>query len=355
MDSIELPSENFYDKLKFSNGGLDKYIEECKSQNTPHNTDSTIMNICGKLVKYLKSNYAEENIGKLKDHHCNLLSLWIYEQLDKKFNVDHGKIIQIYTEFQLILSDILTGHNKNEVHNCLRSLSVFPPHKFWKYRKDLYDYCVDYDTIIQLARSGNLECKKYEKHIQEKFRLYKEFERLYINAYNIRNVFYEKCNGYDTIKAIPELKCEQEILAQEKSKEYLADPGLLDITDFSDKNSNSTKILDNVLLGVVTTSMISGLLYKVNKILIKTYQLYKLFNNLFAIRININKYIIYFSCYSFIYKFTPLGSRLRNVLGWNKYTLSNPNEGENILFAKTHESFNPHNVEREKYIGYHPS
>ncbi|GAB69565.1 hypothetical protein PCYB_003140 [Plasmodium cynomolgi strain B] len=175
----------------------------------------------------------------------------------------------------MILSHVFTDHNKNEVHNCLRILSVFSPQHNWKNHKDIYDYCVDYDKIIELADPSSEQCKIYEEYIQEKSRQYKQFER-YINVYEKGNVFYNNCKGYETIKTIPELKCEKKNLAQEKSKEHLSGPGLLDTTDFSGKSSNSTKIIDNVLLGVVATSMISGLLYKVNKISIKT-QLYNPF------------------------------------------------------------------------------
>ncbi|GAB69558.1 hypothetical protein PCYB_003070, partial [Plasmodium cynomolgi strain B] len=344
----------FYLDLKFSNDELDQYIEECISQDTAHKADSRIMQICGKLVKYLRTDYNKQNKDYLKEHHCNLLSLWIYEELFDYFPGKSINVLITYAELKLILSGVFTG--QNEVHNCLRDLSVFSALTNWKESKHLYDYCVDYDEIIRIAGSSYKKCKEYEEHIQKISTIYNEFDRLYIQAYkNENNDFYEKCRGYNPESVMPKLNCQEILLEEEKSSVVPHDPVLSVPTQFSGINSNSTKIIDNVLLGVVATSMTSVLLYKVNKILIKTYQLYKRFNNLFTIRININKYIIYISYYSFIYKFTPLGIRLRNVLGWNKYTLSNLNEGENILFAKTHESFNPHNVEREHYIGYHPA
>ncbi|SCA60098.1 Plasmodium vivax Vir protein, putative [Plasmodium vivax] len=148
LASIELPSKNFYNYLKSSNEGLNQHYEECKSLYSLPNTDSKIIKICEKLVKYLKTNYEEENKGDLKDHHCNLLSHWIYEQLDKKINDSFHSIIPIYGRFKFILSDVLKDPNAPQAIECLNDVHLLTFNN-WKESKDLYDYCVDYDKIIK--------------------------------------------------------------------------------------------------------------------------------------------------------------------------------------------------------------
>ncbi|KNA01765.1 hypothetical protein PVNG_05617 [Plasmodium vivax North Korean] len=54
-----------------------------------------------------------------------------------------------------------------------------------------------------------------------------------------------------------------------------------------------------------------------------------------------------------LYKFTRLGSMLRNIFGRNN-NMRNFNGGDNGLFDYASESFNPYSGE-EHYIGYHPA
>ncbi|KMZ88878.1 hypothetical protein PVBG_06075 [Plasmodium vivax Brazil I] len=263
--SIELPSQIFYHYLNFFNEEYKQHYKECKSLNTPHNKDMKIIRTCEKLVNYLKTNYEEEeNKGDLKDHHCNLLSYWIYEQLDKKIKSGFHAILPTYAEYQMILSYVLNGPNASQAHKCLRNVSVFAFDN-WKERKDLYDYCVDYDKIIKLADTSYEKCKKYEKYIQEKSPLYEKFDNLYIPEYKKKNPgFYKKCKGYNPEIVIGELKCDVKF-SEERSKGDSHGQGLSGSTFFSGQNSDSTKTFGNVFLGVVVTSMTSGMLYKVNK------------------------------------------------------------------------------------------
>ncbi|VVA00241.1 PIR protein [Plasmodium vivax] len=299
LPSKELPSQNFYYNLLIPNKKLSQYYKECKAEDFPHKNDTSIKTTCAKLVEYLKNNYKEQNQGHLKDHHCNLLSHWIYEQLVKK----------------LILSNVLKDSNEPQASECLRSVHILRFNN-WKESKDLYDYCVDYDKIMQLAGSSYEKCKEYEKYIKEKSPFYEKFDELYIREYKDKNEeFYKKCKGYNPKIVLPKLKCDEMLPEHERSKGVSHGQGLLASTPFSGQNSNSTKTFGNVFLRVVVTSMTSGMLYK----------------------------------------FTPLGRRFRNGLGWNNYTASDLNNEERMLFAQTHDPFSPHSEEREHHIGYLPA
>ncbi|KMZ83198.1 hypothetical protein PVBG_06034, partial [Plasmodium vivax Brazil I] len=109
------------------------------------------------------------------------------------------------------------------------------------------------------------KCKEYEEYIKGKSRLYKQFDSLYTSTYNKENTkFYEKCKSYNPESVLPTLKCEQKFPEQAKAKGFSQDPVLLDSTPISVKKPDSTDTYGIVLLGVVVTSMTSGMLYKVN-------------------------------------------------------------------------------------------
>ncbi|KMZ83199.1 hypothetical protein PVBG_06035 [Plasmodium vivax Brazil I] len=84
LSSKELLSQVFYYYLKNSYNNLNQPYEECKSLDSSYSKDPKILKICGKLVKHLKTNYEKLSDSDLQDHHCNLLSYWIYEELDKE-------------------------------------------------------------------------------------------------------------------------------------------------------------------------------------------------------------------------------------------------------------------------------
>ncbi|GAB69583.1 hypothetical protein PCYB_003320, partial [Plasmodium cynomolgi strain B] len=206
--------------------------EECISQDPPDIKDPKTLEICGKLVKYLKYKYAKENEEKLKDQHCNLLSLWIYEQLYEYFEQNQGKVNNAYTELMLKLSFVLRDLNIPDADNCLRLVNAHS-YEMWKERKDLYDYCVDYDEFNKLTDFSDGKCKEYQKYINQKSSLHKQFRKLYIRAFE-NDVFYVKCSGYNPENMIPKLKCEiEKLLAQQQQNEFLHDRRLSDHTEFS--------------------------------------------------------------------------------------------------------------------------
>ncbi|KNA01738.1 hypothetical protein PVNG_06323 [Plasmodium vivax North Korean] len=116
---------------------------------------------------------------------------------------------------------------------------------------------------MELANSSYEKCKEYEKYIKEKSPFYEKFDELYIREYKDKNEeFYKKCKSYNPESVLPTLKCEQKFPEQAKAKGFSHGPGLLESIPSSGKNSDSTNTYGNVLLGVVVTSMTSGMLYK---------------------------------------------------------------------------------------------
>ncbi|SCA60354.1 VIR protein [Plasmodium vivax] len=305
----------FYHYLNFFNEEYKQHYKECKSLNTPHKGNPNFVKICGNIVTHLKTNYEELNKSDLEDHHCNLLSLWTYEQLHTNYKYAFDRLVPIYGGIEGILSEVFIYPKESKAIGCLCNVSVFSPIKKWKESKDLYDYCVDYDEIIKKSPSSYDECKTYEKYLKDISLLYEKFNELYISKYKENKDFYEKCERCNPKSVLLGLDCDKLLLAPKKAEAGQHGPGSLAPTPSSRQNSGSTDTYGNVLLEVVATSMTSGM----------------------------------------IFKFTPLGRRFRNGLGWNNYSASNLNDEGNMLFAQTHDPFSPHSEEREHHIGYLPA
>ncbi|GAB69804.1 hypothetical protein PCYB_005530 [Plasmodium cynomolgi strain B] len=186
LPSGALPSKNFYNELETTFNELGEHDVKCNSDYLQY-SEPNIIKICATLVKYLNTN--PENERNLKDQHCNLLSLWIYEQLFKYFPDEANR---------LVLSDIFANRNDLQVDKCLRDVIVLS-YDNWKERKDLYDYCVDYHEFNFLNDFSDEKCKEYEKYIEEKSPLYDKYDSLYMQAYE-KDVFYKKCKYYNPKK-----------------------------------------------------------------------------------------------------------------------------------------------------------
>ncbi|SCA60716.1 Plasmodium vivax Vir protein, putative [Plasmodium vivax] len=214
-------------------------------------------------------------------------------------------------------------HNKCEPDNLIATQD-----DWWK-RKELYGYCVDYDTISGMNAYFHTYCKEFYMYLKEKDVLYKEYnEYCSKEDQNKCPHFFSKCANKDPTILLNKLSCYAEMQRsealdlnrEERPATAEIDPDLN--ADKADHPIGSQKSRDgtnpvtnsgNVLLGVVITSMTSGALYK----------------------------------------FTPLGRMLRNGLGFNR---NNINVHDNGLFDYAPGSFNPYSMGGdEHYIGYQPA
>ncbi|KMZ95253.1 hypothetical protein PVMG_05891 [Plasmodium vivax Mauritania I] len=206
----QLPSENFYGLLT-SDINHRKYDEECKKYNGPGKGSRNITRLCSKHVKYVKINPSTiSNESHFKNNYCDLLSYWVYEQLNKHFNDEASDVLEAYNEFQNILDKVSPDHNEFKANECFREYNIFAATDF-KERKLLYDYYVDYNTILEKSAETN-KCRDYYKYVQSKQRLYDIFEKHCISDGSAQcPEFYKDCKDYNPKEVLDTFICHDDM------------------------------------------------------------------------------------------------------------------------------------------------
>ncbi|KMZ89402.1 hypothetical protein PVBG_05913 [Plasmodium vivax Brazil I] len=307
----------FYKKLDYLSG-FNEYFDQCKSlSNLPNRQEVKI--ICARLLKYLE-NY---KFSKKKDNEydiCILLNYWVYNKLNGILQSSNDSYIyRAFGDIERIWSSFIDDNlNETEYKTC-KAISNTVIHYDWRERKELYDYCVNYDALKKILQSYETKCQEYWTYVENHTSIYEHFEKNCSNPQYDCPGFYEGCKKYKPKHVLSEFKCNTEMM-DKKVKETTAKarPSLqADIPAVQEPNSRmptspefssgdshltregthpATKTGD-ILLGVVATSLTSGALYRVSiKYLIHIYLiiLYNIF--LYYIAINnkqiCNKYFI---------------------------------------------------------------
>ncbi|KMZ88739.1 hypothetical protein PVBG_05685 [Plasmodium vivax Brazil I] len=256
----ELPSERFYQWLDDYFISTSLYYGDCNTLSYPYKNNQKIRKICEKVVKYIKSNPLIPYIKHLKDHQCNLFNYWIYEQLDSYYKDDYKEHVQIFGNFLRVFSG-LEYYKKENTCKLSSSIPIMPNRQE---RKKLYEYCIDYEAILEKSQSSKDKCNIYYTYVQDKMPLFKKFQGLCTSDDTNDNPdFCKICKNKDPKDLLLKLKCD-EIGVNDKSPQEDASG----ITSNSSPSNESVPNFGNAFLGVVLTSMISGFLYKVNTYLI---------------------------------------------------------------------------------------
>ncbi|KNA01618.1 hypothetical protein PVNG_06007 [Plasmodium vivax North Korean] len=258
----ELPSERFYDWLDRDLTSTTQYYSDCNTLDAPYKNNQEIRSLCAKVVKYIKTKPSILNGNHLKDHQCNLFNYWLYEKLIRYYGDSSSVPFHVFGDFLRVLSGF-TYYPKDVTCKLDNSIPMIPDRQD---RKKLYDYCVDYKTILEMSKLSKDKCYKYYAHVQEKIGLYKKFQALCSprDESKCPDFFYKICDKRDPSVLLAQLKCD-DIGVRDKSSQEDASG----TTSNTSPSIESVSNLGNAFLGVVVTSMTSGLLYKVNTNLIK--------------------------------------------------------------------------------------
>ncbi|VUZ99854.1 PIR protein [Plasmodium vivax] len=334
--SIYLQSEKFYDDLNQKIEDSRGYRAYCDSLN--HLNKGTAFRIyCAQLVKYLKTKYTTPNGQNNEYDDCTLLNYWIYGKLVQFYGSDKKPIFfQASGQLQEIWSRVVPYDSNTSSNNICKPI-IFDIYNQddWYKRKEFYDYCVDYKTLKDTANLFDSVCEAYYMYIESKIPVYEYIKKLCTQeSANTCPNFYKQCKECDPKKLLSELNCHEAMQEKKtaREKEMATQPvvthpdqgadsaltgraGLPDPSQKSQVSSSAVTNASNAFLGVVVTSMTSG----------------------------------------FLYKFTPLGTHLRNRFGYNRNAISSIHRGDNELFDYATESFNPYPGGEEHYIGYHPA
>ncbi|CAG9484406.1 unnamed protein product [Plasmodium vivax] len=302
----ELPSEKFHEWLNSNFISVSKYYSDCSNAlNDIHKRNPKNIELCAKVLKYINSKPLLFNKEPLKDHHCNLFNYWIYEQLVTYYKGDYKEPVKIFGDFLQALSR-LEYYNNNTTCKLDSSIVMIPD---IKEGKKLYEYCIDYKTILEKSQDSKDKCNKYCTYVKNIIPIFQKYQG-FCSPSNKTNCLapYENCKNYDPSVLLAKLKCD-DIGGKEKTQHGDASG----TTSNPFLSSQSASNLGNAFLGVVVTSMTSG----------------------------------------FLYKFTPLGTRIRNGLLWNNNNISNLNTNVDELFVQG--SYSPYSGEEQHHIGYHTS
>ncbi|KNA01699.1 hypothetical protein PVNG_04725 [Plasmodium vivax North Korean] len=253
----ELPSERFYEWLNSYFLFIPRYSSDCNTLSAPYKDNHEIKRLCAKVVKYITSKPSILNEEHLKDHHCNLFNYWIYEQLVSGYDNNSIEPALVFGDFLLALS-MLKYYPNNNICKLDCSIATI---KDRKERKELYEYCIDYKTILNKSQIGTDKCNKYCTYVKNKIQFYEKYQEFCSSEDKSKcpDFFDKICHKCDPSVLLSKLKCD-DIEGKEK-QQLKGEPSIQSVSNFG-----------NVFLGVVLTSMTSGALYKVNTHLIKINQ-----------------------------------------------------------------------------------
>ncbi|SCA60720.1 Plasmodium vivax Vir protein, putative [Plasmodium vivax] len=327
--SFPLPLDIFYNKLNHSDTDLANYTSKCKKL-CSNNRYFRNITLCSIILRFLEGTDRTSDKKESDYDDCLLFNYWIYDRLSLRFNYNYNpRVYHEFAEIQQVWNDLIQDSSQESYFGKCNPDNSIVNQNDWKLRRDLYDYCVNYELLQNEIKFDTKNCRKHYAYIKGKAHLYKYFKTHCTSKdENICQKFYSKCINYDPDIVLRNLTCydvmqkeeaaaAKEILSVEPQPQLAADGAFSpDASKLKGDGNHPVTKTGNILLGVVATSMTSGALYK----------------------------------------FTPLGRMLRNGFGWNDNNMRNIHGGEYGLFDYAPESFNPHTGGGEEhYIGYHPA
>ncbi|SBT58555.1 PIR Superfamily Protein [Plasmodium ovale wallikeri] len=326
----ELPSQKIYYELNNSKRKVN-YHEYYRLLPNIMRLRGDILDLCKKFSTYLIVNSELSNIGEHVFSPCKLLNYWLFKELYSIFSTTYNNI-EIFNAFKVIWNKINDNHFNMKSNKCLPEYDIT-----WRNdldeRKELYEYCLDYETI--LAKSKNTEeCKKYYEYIKGKEKLYKKFDNFFTIEEKKLSDSYKKCESYNPNKVLRTLPC-HEGMNERESKVDILHPdsegeGFISTYSSHVRGSREDSSIDSNSFAPGDNSHIGHIVG---------------FSSLGIFLILIISY-----------KFTPFGPLIRN------FALKNDVDGYNIDEDNIHElvehSSNSYDVnvdDRNHYIAYNPS
>ncbi|GAB69471.1 hypothetical protein PCYB_002200 [Plasmodium cynomolgi strain B] len=229
--SKELDSERFYDAMDMESDDLQDY-RRCNTINVVKTQYKTLnrkerqiiykvigemIKICKRILRYLDKNSLSDILNPKYDE-CILLNYWVYSRLFDIFRSNEGRVINSpFAALQRIWHEFIdTRLNRPLYKTCLPDSVTFM-HRDWKYRKELYDYYVDYDYLLRMAKNYiNKECT-YLNKIKDMLSLYKSFEEVCKTRADICPKVFYKFNKNDIESAIKSLTCDDKIIGTSRT------------------------------------------------------------------------------------------------------------------------------------------
>ncbi|GAW84424.1 variable surface protein [Plasmodium gonderi] len=331
--SIELPSEKFYNYLNAYGENIEAYTEECNSLKDPYN-NKVIKKLCTKMVKFLKTRNTEVDRSKFSFDDCILFNYWIYEELSKFYNsYNHTKEFLAFGNLQRIWNDVIGNHSiKSSSNNCEPYFKIYSEQD-WQKRKKLYEFCVHYDTIRGIVENFDM-CNEFYEYFESKIELFKHFDSICSSNRDNCPIFYDKYKDYNPKNFLDKLKCHPEMQTKK-------------LISASSKHREQDNTIATGNFHTPKSTLEDGSFSPSHFPSCSTNNKEKFSYLIFGVAISIIP--------AFIYKFTPLGNKLHEIIGLGKNYINNINKSAYRNFDKMSGIYNALYDIEEHYIQYNSS
>ncbi|KMZ83406.1 hypothetical protein PVBG_06048 [Plasmodium vivax Brazil I] len=160
-----LPSVINYNKLdSYSGYGLYDDCVDLKQKKDDKDVIKNFHNICMSITGVIDS-FKDISIYNLFDNNkCTVFAMWMYDYLIKqlKYHYDYSKI----AKFINIINPIFIRYSKSVGCNIFPYIGI---ERYVDTLKILYDFAINYDTIMQHIRNNGNKCsEEFSKYIKEK-------------------------------------------------------------------------------------------------------------------------------------------------------------------------------------------
>ncbi|SBT53081.1 PIR Superfamily Protein [Plasmodium ovale wallikeri] len=333
LQTSDLFSEKFYNDMNIEYDDLSNYEQQCDTLILSEKKKNEVKEICKKYLRYLDKNKTAWNVVNPKYDVCILLNYWIYYKLAYHFGLNNTEDInKAFSSFQYLWSYSMSPLNiKLYSEKCKPNFELVK-HNDWQKRKELYDYCVNYDSIKLTVEYYKLECQKYYKYIEEKSSVYDHFEGFCNSGGSDCPHFYENCKDYNPKIVLSKLACYDDMEA-EKSR-AIAEASRRDQgTEFNSHRSDAVGLAAGSEPEV--TPQTSDIGTKVGHSVL-----------------GVAPVLLTATA---LYRYTPIGSWIRNLSGNTTNNISGMDGGEiEGFFPSSHESGYTLFGDTQNYISYQP-
>ncbi|SBT56898.1 PIR Superfamily Protein [Plasmodium ovale wallikeri] len=290
--SVELNTEKFYGELNTELTDSSRYSLHCNNIYVNNNKEE-VKKICEKFLRHLEKSVVWK-VEKPKYDFCMLLNYWIYDKL----------------------TGIYGDKNTSEDVNIAFA--------------NLQKYFVDYDLLSMMGKNFDDKCEYYKK-IEAKKSLYKHFENECLSDASNCFKLYEKYIDYNPDKVLPTLQChnksveeiptetahgaQQDLRQEQEPGDRASGSGVSRLTsgpgtEFPQENTDIGRKFGHSVLGVAPVLLTASALYR----------------------------------------YTPVGSWIRKLGGYNSNGVSNMDE----FSSYTQESSDMFSDNSASYISYKP-
>ncbi|SBT73321.1 PIR protein [Plasmodium ovale] len=263
----ELYSEHFYQERELPYLDLHNYSIHC-NEVIVKGEKGHVRDLCKRVLKYLKESRKYQKPTSGYDE-CILLNYWIYDDLDKYYKHNTENMNIAYAGIEKIWNNLVNdSYQRSYYQKCVPLFKSILDHDDWKKRKELYDYCINYELIGQMSKFIDEKCMQYYGYIEEKAELYDHFEKECLSHPDTCPEFYNKCKDYKPEKVLDTLICHEKIKAKkvaalQNSQRQAPESGPhASGTDLTQENSQIGTKFGHTVLGVAPVLVAASALYR---------------------------------------------------------------------------------------------